>query len=122
MSAVHTVKELSDREFRTLQQLIYQEAGIHLSDAKKALVTGRLSRRVRALGLNDFTAYCEHLQGSEDEKTTMLDCIATNETRFFREPKQFEFLEADVLPKWKACGEAGTMPKRTIEFLLPAFG
>jgi len=112
MHDANAIRPLSDREFRMLQKLIYREAGIHLSDAKKALVSGRLGRRVRALGCRDFTAYYQHVEASPSERTSMLDCISTNETRFFREPKQFEFLQESVLPQWRALGEAGRIPKR----------
>lgn len=108
----NAIRPLSDREFRSLQQLIYREAGIHLSDAKKALVTGRLTRRLRSLGCRDFSAYYELVAANPDERTAMLDCISTNETRFFREPKQFEFLEETVLPHWRALGASGQIPKR----------
>ena len=112
MYDANAIRPLSDREFRMLQQLIYREAGIHLSEAKKALVSGRLGRRVRALGCRDFTAYYQHVAADRSERTAMLDCISTNETRFFREPKQFEFLEQLVLPRWRALGDAGRIPKR----------
>ncbi len=112
MHDADAIRPLSDREFRMLQQLIYREAGIHLSDAKKALVSGRLTRRVRALGCRDFTAYYQHVESNQNERTSMLDCISTNETRFFREPKQFEFLDETVLPHWRALGDAGQIPKR----------
>jgi len=106
------IRPLTDREFRMLQKLIYREAGIHLSDAKKALVSGRLTRRVRGLGYRDFTAYYDHISANVQERTAMLDSISTNETRFFREPKQFEFLEQSVLPRWRALGASGQIPKR----------
>jgi len=112
MHDADAIRPLSDREFRMLQQLIYREAGIHLSDAKKALVSGRLTRRVRALGCRDFSAYYQHVESNQNERTSMLDCISTNETRFFREPKQFEFLDETVLPHWRALGDAGQIPKR----------
>jgi len=112
MYAADTIRPLTDREFRMLQQLIYREAGIHLSEAKKALVSGRLGRRVRALGCRDFTAYYQHVEADGAERTAMLDCISTNETRFFREPQQFAFLEQSVLPRWRAMGDAGQIPKR----------
>lgn len=112
MRDADAIRPLSDREFRMLQQLIYREAGIHLSDAKKALVSGRLTRRVRALGCRDFTAYYQRVESNQNERTSMLDCISTNETRFFREPKQFEFLDETVLPYWRALGDAGQIPKR----------
>jgi len=65
MHDVDTIRPLTDREFRMLQQLIYREAGIHLSDAKKALVSGRLTRRVRALGCRDFSAYYQHVESNQ---------------------------------------------------------
>src|SRR5204863_4274004 len=97
VESLNGIRPLSDREFQLFQGLIYQEAGIFLSDAKKALVTGRLSRRIRALGLSDFSQYFDHvMKNQDDEQVKMLDSICTNETRFFREPKQFDFLDQQV--------------------------
>jgi chemotaxis protein methyltransferase CheR len=97
-------KPLSDREFMLFQKLIYRAAGIYLSDAKKALVEGRLSRRVRELGMSSFSAYYEHLSSEKSgaELGEMLDRISTNETHFFREARQFAFLEQQVFPEWQA--------------------
>jgi chemotaxis protein methyltransferase CheR len=107
------VRPLTDREFRMLQKLIYREAGIFLSDAKKALVSGRLTRRVRALGLETFSAYYEAVEENRSgERTQMIDSICTNETKFFREPKQFEFIDQVLLPRWKKDGASGLRPKR----------
>ncbi|HMF48644.1 MAG TPA: hypothetical protein VK603_08380 [Candidatus Saccharimonadales bacterium] len=97
-------KPLSDREFLLFQKLIYRAAGIYLSDAKKALVEGRLSRRVRELGMSSFSAYYEYLSSEKSgaEVGEMLDRISTNETHFFREPRQFAFLDQQVFPEWQA--------------------
>jgi chemotaxis protein methyltransferase CheR len=102
---------LTPREFRLFQALIQREAGIHLSEAKKVLVEGRLARRLRDLGL-DFADYYGLVESDPQEKVRMLDCICTNETHFFREPRQFEFLETHVFPEWSARAEAGTMARR----------
>jgi chemotaxis protein methyltransferase CheR len=102
---------LTPREFRLFQALIQREAGIHLSDAKKVLVEGRLARRLRELGL-DFAEYYGLVETDPQERVRMLDCICTNETHFFREPRQFEFLENQVFPEWRARAEAGTMARR----------
>ena len=111
--AINGIRPLSDREFELFQGFIYREAGIFLSDAKKALVTGRLSRRIRALGLSDFGSYYQHVAGNiNGERTLMIDSICTNETRFFREPRQFDFLDQDVLPDWKLKAASGEIPKR----------
>lgn len=104
--------DISPRDFHRFQALIHRETGIFLPDAKKALLVARLSRRLRALELPDFGAYFSYIDIHRDEKIVMLDSICTNETRFFREPRQFEFLDETVLPRWRAAGEAGTRPKR----------
>ncbi len=56
MSPLGPSRVLATREFRLFQRLIHREAGIHLSEAKKVLVEGRLARRLRELCL-DFDAY-----------------------------------------------------------------
>jgi chemotaxis protein methyltransferase CheR len=93
--------------FRGFVSLIYREAGIHLSDAKEALLVGRLSRRVKALGLRGFRDYLERVQGDAVERVEMLNCIATNETHFFREPSHFALLRDRVLPQLLASAAAG---------------
>jgi chemotaxis protein methyltransferase CheR len=42
----------------------------------------------------------------------MLDLISTNETHFFREPRQFEFLAQEVFPGWNLEAAAGKMSKQ----------
>jgi chemotaxis protein methyltransferase CheR len=42
----------------------------------------------------------------------MLDHVTTNETHFFREPRHFELLAADVFPRWSADAAAGRRPRR----------
>ena len=79
---------------------------------KKALLTGRLSRRLRELGLTSFGEYLRRVEADERERVRMLDLITTNETRFFRESKQFGLLESDVLPRWAAEGVEGKRPRR----------
>ena len=101
---------LSSREFRRFQRLIQSEAGIQLSDVKRVLVEARLSRRLRELQL-DYRAYYALVESDESERVRMLDAISTNETHFFREPKQFAFLESHVFPEWEARARAGGMPR-----------
>jgi CheR methyltransferase, all-alpha domain len=46
--------DFSDTDFRSLVQIARQHTGIALSDGKRDLVYGRLSRRLRALGFSAF--------------------------------------------------------------------
>ncbi len=101
------MQPLSRSEFAAFQGLIQREAGIFLSEVKEALLVGRLSRRLRELGLPTFEAYHRLVQEDEAERVRMLDAICTNETHFFREPRQFEFLERQVFPDWRAEAERG---------------
>jgi chemotaxis protein methyltransferase CheR len=105
---------LSDHEFELFQKLIYAEAGIFLSQAKRALLIARLSGRLRALKLSSFGAYYRLVakDGDAEERQRMLDCVATNETHFFREPKHFEFLEKKVVPAWIDLAERGKRARR----------
>jgi chemotaxis protein methyltransferase CheR len=106
------VPRISAKEFALFRDLIHRESGIFLSEAKQALVVGRLGRRLRELGLSSLGAYYRLLaEGDERERMRMLDCICTNETHFFREPRQFEFLEQRIFPEWAARAAAG-MPRR----------
>ncbi len=92
---------VSDPEFRLFQRLVYESAGIFLAPVKRALLSARLSRRIRQLGLASFGEYYDHvLNSGDDERRLLLDCICTNETHFFREPAQFDYLEQVVIPGW----------------------
>jgi chemotaxis protein methyltransferase CheR len=108
------IRPLREREFAAFQALIYKEAGIYLSKVKQALLVGRLSRRVRDLGLDSFEAYYERVMDPRypEERVELINCICTHETHFFREPRQFEYLANVVLPRWRAQAEAGQRPRQ----------
>ncbi len=114
LSAGIGIRPLTDREFKLFQSLIHKEAGIYLSEVKKALLVGRLSRRIRELGLDSFEAYYRHVVEGPNptERVELINNICTHETQFFREPRQFEFLEQTLAPRWRAEAEAGARPKQ----------
>jgi len=90
------VQPLTDKEFRKIGQFVYKHCGINLGPAKKTMVYGRLSKRLRALGIPSFGEYFEFAagpHGSQEELTTMINLLTTNKTDFFREPDHFDFLK-----------------------------
>ena len=92
--------ELTDAQFHRIRALVREHTGIALSDAKRQLVYGRLSRRLRALKLGSFREYLELLErGVANELEEFTNAITTNLTSFFREPHHFEYLATDVLPQ-----------------------
>jgi len=97
------LRRITDREFGLFQTLIHGTAGISLGPAKKELLMGRLGRRLRQLNLTTYGAYFEYAtQRHPEELVHLLDAICTHETSFFRERYQFDFLEQQVFPLWKA--------------------
>jgi chemotaxis protein methyltransferase CheR len=92
---------LSKNDFSRLSSFIYNELGIKMPDTKATMLTGRLSKRLRALGLPNFTEYCDFLfspQGVEEEMVHLINAVTTNKTDFFREPGHFDFLIRQALP------------------------
>lgn len=104
---------LSPALFRRYQDLIYRESGIWLGEHKHALLTGRLSRRLRLLGLGGMDEYLQLVTqpDQQHERAVMIDCITTNQTHFFREPRHFDYLSADVFPEWRRVAEAAQRSK-----------
>lgn len=102
-------RSITDKEYDQFQKLIYKEAGIHLSGEKKSLLVGRLSKRLRELNLDNFSAYYNKVVGDSSgaELVILLDAITTNETHFFREPHHFEYLQNHIFPEWKKAAEEG---------------
>lgn len=110
---------ISDQEFALFQRLIYKIAGISLSDAKKVLLVGRLSRRLKEYDFATFSQYYRMLSSGEHpgEVQTMVDLLTTNETYFFREPQHFAFLRDEIIAKrssaaapfrvWSAASSSG---------------
>jgi chemotaxis protein methyltransferase CheR len=103
---------VSDAEFARYQALINREAGIWLAPVKKALLVGRLARRLRELGIASYGAYYDRVAEDEAERVRMLDAVCTNETHFFREPRHFDFLAERVYPAWRAEADGGRRPRR----------
>jgi chemotaxis protein methyltransferase CheR len=99
--------------FEKFQKLIHEETGIWLGQSKTALLCGRLSRRLRARGIPTLKDYYDLVvqPDQDEERVLMIDAITTNETRFFRDPRHFEFLEQRVIPRWRAEAQKGNRSK-----------
>ena len=91
--------DITHQEFDQFRNLLYELTGISLSAGKKALVCGRLAKRLRQRQLNSYGEYYRLLTSGHDraEMQIAIDLLTTNETSFFREPKHFDFLR-DELP------------------------
>ena len=130
---------ITDAEFRSIRDLVYNRFGITLSDQKKTLVVGRLQKKLKEHGLKTFKAYYDMLIADKSGEllTELANQITTNHTFFFREPDHFDFFKSDILPWmvkehrtrndndlriWCAAASSGEEPYTLIIALMEYFG
>lgn len=98
--------EFDDDLFVKFKDIVYSEAGIKLSDLKKALLQARLSKRLRALGLNSYREYYRYLMDNySEESIEFINAITTNKTEFFRESRHFDYMKESSLPEFEKRGK-----------------
>ena len=92
--------------FKGFCKLAYDRAGIAIKPGKEALVTSRISKRMRVLDISSPEAYLKLLQRdkSGEEVMEFLDAITTNFTSFNREADHFEVLH-NVMSNWLNAGQ-----------------
>lgn len=97
---------MDHQTFDKFREIVYANSGIALNDTKHAMVSARIAKRMRRLGLGTHQQYLQFLLRDEggNEITHFLDVISTNVTSFFREPSHFDFL-ANAAGTWLARGK-----------------
>ncbi len=91
---------ISDTEFSSLRDFIYEKCGIYIAENRKYLLENRLLNRLKALGLKNYGEYYEYLKydsSFRSELKSLYGVITTNETSFYRNPPQLKVLEDGLL-------------------------
>jgi chemotaxis protein methyltransferase CheR len=112
------IRPITETELIQFQRFIFEAAGITMSTSKKALVMGRLGKRLTLHRLENFGQYFQLLTSGNhpDEVQMAVDLLTTNETYFFREIKHFDFLREQALAArnrakpfrvWSAASSSG---------------
>ena len=118
-------------DFTRVCKLIYDHAGISLSDSKKELVYSRLSRRLRATGIHTFGEYLKLLESNDEaEWEAFTNSLTTNLTSFFREPHHFPLLAQQLktlsgkhpIVLWCSAASTGEEPYSMAITVLDALG
>ncbi len=92
-------------DFDYLRGLVTETTGIIAGEDKYTMYYSRLARRVRKLGLKDFSEYRNFLNHNRDsELIELVNSVTTNLTSFFRENHHFEFLRENFVDEVKARG------------------
>ena len=130
---------ITDAEFRSIRDLVYDRFGITLSDQKKSLVVGRLQKILKKYGHKTFRQYYDMVVADKSDAllSELANQITTNHTFFFREPEHFSFFRSNILPWmvnehrarndndiriWCAAASSGEEPYTLIISLLEFFG
>jgi chemotaxis protein methyltransferase CheR len=96
-----TPAELTDKQFEAISTMVKDLCGINLHVGKRELVKARLNKRLRELGMDNFSQYVGHVSTGQGqaELLSMLDALSTNLTSFFREGAHFDLLRETLVPE-----------------------
>ena len=125
---------MTSADFQRVRTLIYQHAGISLSEGKRTMVYSRLSRRLRETGHASFGDYLNWLSAQTGASgnaawQAFVNCLTTNLTAFFREEHHFPVLAAELrarrnapLRLWCNAASTGEEPYSLAMTVLEALG
>ena len=122
--------EFTAHDFARVRKLIYQHAGISLSDAKTDMVYSRIGRRLRTVGLSSFKQYLDKLEHDDNasEWEAFTNALTTNLTSFFREEHHFPILADHIanlngpIKIWCSAASTGEEPYTIAMTVCEAFG
>ena len=102
MSLAETMAARPSAEIDLFRQLLIRRSGISFGPSREAFLEGRLRRRMTQAGARSLYEYYRMVtapgEGSH-ELQALVDEISVNETSFFRNPAQFDFLASVALPE-----------------------
>jgi chemotaxis protein methyltransferase CheR len=116
-----SIPTLNTSEYQKISQLAYEHFGLDLRGGKQSLISARLGKKLRELGLGSFQRYYDYVKADRSGAAlaSMVDQLTTNHTSFFREPSHFDFLRKAVFPTlrtrsrihiWSAACSSGEEP------------
>jgi len=122
--------EFTANDFSRVRKLIYQHAGISLSEAKTDMVYSRIGRRLRTVGYDSFKDYLDNLEADNnpDEWEAFTNALTTNLTSFFREEHHFPILAEHLVHLsrpiriWCSAASTGEEPYTIAMTACEAFG
>ena len=91
--------EVSDEQFAEIFDRLREASGVDFSHYKPGTVRRRLQRRILLNRLHDVAGYIKLLKEQPGEIDALYRDILIHVTQFFREPKSFEVLKEEVLPR-----------------------
>ncbi|MFK7996320.1 MAG: protein-glutamate O-methyltransferase CheR [Granulosicoccus sp.] len=101
--------ELDKKCFDTLTEMIHTFTGITIKPERRAMLEGRLRKRLRDLELSDFESYIKYVNNNPSEHEEFINKVTTNETYFYRTPRVWEYISDTYLTQWHADNPRKTL-------------
>jgi chemotaxis protein methyltransferase CheR len=89
---------LTDSHLGKIRDHVFRRSRLYFGSRKSAMLRQRLEARLEQLGQSGYQEYWDYLQQNPVEESELFDLLTTNETCFFRNPAQFQYLREVVLP------------------------
>ena len=108
-----SLPELDDTQFARWQNLLEERTGMCITPQRRSFLQTSLGLRMQEVGCSSYQEYYERVRNGPAgaiEWSTLVDRLTVQETRFFRDPDAFAFVEQFVQQK---AAEEST---ETIEF------
>lgn len=91
-------------DFETLARLLRRRSGMAVPRGKADMMRRRLAPVMRRFGFCDMRAMLAAIrQGNDHLAEAVTEAMTVNDTGFFRDPAQFAWLEAQLLPRLVAA-------------------
>ena len=97
-----------------LNSKILEYSGINIADSQKAPLLAHVEKKAASKNISALS-YCQQLEPRSSDFDEIINLVTVNETYFFREEMQFDFLKNEVFPKymgrnltiWSCCCATG---------------
>ncbi|MCK4739122.1 MAG: protein-glutamate O-methyltransferase CheR [Deltaproteobacteria bacterium] len=102
MFDTENITPMSDEEFVSIRNFVYDHCGMYFEKDRKYLLEKRLSRRLVINQIPTFTDYLLFLkydQHADEEVAIAVDLLTINETYFFRENYQLQAFIKEIIPE-----------------------
>jgi chemotaxis protein methyltransferase CheR len=94
---------MNDPYLDKIREFVAQRSRLSFTGHKKGVLRQRLHARIEQLGLTDASTYWQYLMATREEEGRLFDALTTNETFFFRNPDQFQYLGEKIIPALEAA-------------------
>ncbi len=101
-AGLSTVPEMDDVQFARWQSLLEERTGMCLASQRRSFLQTSLGLRMREVGCDSYEEYYARITAGPAgaiEWSTLVDRLTVQETRFFRDPDAFAFVEQFVQKK-----------------------